>query len=107
VADKPVSLLGGRPAPVEKVVGTVLQAGSRSGFPVLVEHRIEMIPAVGGLDVDEVGAVLAQLLPIDVALPAGDVDAMNRKVLGRVPAEVDGLGIAETLAVTLLLAARR
>src|SRR5690606_31461380 len=107
VADEPVSLLGGRPAPIEKVIGAVLQARSRCSFPVLVEHRIEMIPAVGGFDVDEVGAVLAQLLPIDVALPARDVDAMNGKVLGRVPAEVDWLGVAETLAVNLLLAARR
>ena len=95
VADEPVGLLARRAAPVEEVIGAALQPGPVGIAPVLAEHRVEMVAAIGRLDVDEVRALPAQLLPVDVALPARDVDAVHGELLGRGLAEIDRLGVAE------------
>ena len=63
--------------------------------PVLAEHRIEVVAAVGRLDVDEVGALRAQLHPVDVTLPARDIDTVHGQMLGRALAEVDRLGVTK------------
>ena len=57
-----------------------------------------MVAAVGRLDVGEVGALAAQLFPIDIALQARDIDAVNGQMPGRGLAEVDRLGIAKAIA---------
>lgn len=101
VADEPVGLFTGCPAPVEEVIGAVFQAGFLGAAPIFLEHRIKVIAAVGRLDVDEVRALPPQRLPIDLALPARHVDAVHGKLSRRGGAEVDRLGIAEAVAVNL------
>ena len=58
-----------------------------------------MVAAVGRLDVDEVGALALQRLPVDVALPARHVDAVHGIILRRGFSEIDRLGVAETVPV--------
>src|SRR5690606_22102200 len=82
VADKPVRLLARHPTPVEEVIGAAAQSRLLRLAPVLVEHRVEMVSAVGGLDVGEIGALGTQLVPIDITLPARNIDAMYRQMLG-------------------------
>jgi hypothetical protein len=81
------------------MISTAPQAGCLGAAPVLLEHRVEMIAAIGRLDVSEVGALAAQLLPIDVTLPTGNIDAVHSMVFRRRLAEIDRLGIAEAAAV--------
>lgn len=105
VADEPVRLLAGRAAPVEEVVGAAFQPGLVGPTPVLLEHGIEMIAAVGRLDIGEVGALRAQLGPVDVALPARNIDTVNGELARRPGTEIDRMSIAEAVAVDARAAA--
>jgi hypothetical protein len=60
------------------MVGAARDAGTLGGIPVLEEIRVEMIAAFGRLDEGEADARLARRLPVDVALPIGDVDTLDR-----------------------------
>jgi hypothetical protein len=60
-----------------------------------------MISAVRRLDVGEVRSVRAQARPVDISLPAGDVDAVNRQVPRRLLAKIDRLGVAEPAGMDL------
>ena len=77
VEDEPERLLVRRPAPIDHVIGAARDAGALGAFPVLLEFRVEIVAAFGCLDEGEPGAGGAHPCPIDVALPVGDVDALD------------------------------
>jgi len=58
-----------------------------------------MVAAVGRLDIGEVGPLRAKLRPVDIALPARDVDAVHGELLRRMGPEIDRLGIAELAGI--------
>jgi hypothetical protein len=72
----------GRPAPIHKVVGTSGHAGLGGTVPVLDEARIEVVAAFRRLDEGELRAGRPYRRPIDLALPARHVDAVDRERMG-------------------------
>ena len=99
VADEPLGLVAGGAAPVEEMIGAARHAGAAGLDPVAPEGVVDMVDALGRLDPGEIGALAAQRIPVDAALPARHVDAVNGKVLRLDAAEADRLGLAEILFV--------
>src|SRR5690606_23364797 len=99
IADEPIGLLACYTAPIEEVIGTTLDACRLRFAPVLAEHGVEMISAVGCLDIGEVCALRAQFHPINIALPARYVHAMHCQLARRRAPEIDGFRIAKAMAV--------
>src|SRR5262245_19610031 len=60
------------------MVRAARDAGALRRIPVLQKFRIEMIAAFGGFDESETYAGFAHGIPVDVALPVGYVDALDR-----------------------------
>ena len=75
-------LLDRRPAPVDEMIGAVRNAGGLGAGPVGLEMLIEAIAALGRLDPGEFDAAIGDRVPVDVALELGDIDAVDRVVLG-------------------------
>src|SRR6185437_13471735 len=71
-------------------------AGALGRIPVLEEFWIEMIAAFGGLDEGEADTRLARGVPVDIALPRGHVDALDRHGVSGSDA-VMRLGVAQDL----------
>ena len=64
------------------MVGAARNAGAFGAVPVLGKFRIEIVAAFGRLDKGELSAGGADLVPVDVALPVGNVDALHRHGMG-------------------------
>ena len=77
VLDEPMRLLMRWPAPIDEVVGACRDACGPGAIPVLDEARVDMIAAFGRLDEREPCACRPHGAPVDVALPARDVDAVD------------------------------
>ena len=93
VEDEPQRLLMRGAAPEDHVIGASGDAGALGRLPVLGEFRVEIIAAFGRLDEGELRTCGADLVPIDVALPVGHVDALHRHGVGaRHPVMRIGIG---------------
>jgi hypothetical protein len=78
VQHEPQRLLMRRPAPIDEMIGAARDAGPLGGVPIVEELGIEMVAALGRLDEGELHAGVTGFLPIDVTLPVGHVDALDR-----------------------------
>src|SRR4051812_25207254 len=64
------------------MVGAAGDAAQLRRVPVVEKFRVEAVGPFSRLDVSEKDPRLANLLPVDVALPIGDVDALDRHRMG-------------------------
>src|SRR5690606_37054606 len=101
VTDEPVGLLARYATPVEEMVCAAFYACGFRLAPVFAEHRVEMVTAIGCLDIGEVCALGAQFHPVDIALPARYVHAMYGQLAWRRTPKIDRFCIAETVAIDL------
>ena len=97
---EPAHLLDRRPAPVDEMIGAVRNAGSLCAGPVGLKTLIEAIPALGRLDPGEFDAAIGDRVPIDVPLELGDIDAVDRVVLGVGVTQADGIQGADGAPAT-------
>ena len=65
-------------AEIVEMIGGVRDTHSAGALPVLIEARIDAILALGRLDEREGDAGTLNCLPVDIALPLRDVDAVDR-----------------------------
>ena len=81
ILDEPGDLFFDRAAEIIEVVGTARHTGLLGRIPVGHEHRVDEITALGRLDEGKFDTVPFDLMPVDLRLPAGHVDAVDREVL--------------------------
>src|SRR5215204_199016 len=74
-------LLVARAAPVDEVVGAAHDAGATRAFPVLGEAGVDVVAAFRRLDEGEVGSGGTDRCPVDLALIARYVDAVDGQAL--------------------------
>src|SRR6185436_19117726 len=89
--------------PIDEMISPSGDAGALGRIPVLEEFWIEMIAAFGGLDEGEADTCLARGVPVDVALPIGHVDALDRHGVGGSDALMR-LGVAQRPGERVMIA---
>src|SRR5699024_8796925 len=75
-------------AEIVVVIGTARDPGGCRFTPVTVEIRIKMIAAFGRFHIDEADARTTDPAPVDITLPAGDIDTMHLISIRMRPAPV-------------------
>src|SRR5690606_38308298 len=79
-----------------EMVGRMRNARRAGAAPVLLIAAVVVVAALGRLDKGEGYSGLAHLVPVDLALPFGDVDAVDGILVGMVLAEINRLVVAVT-----------
>jgi hypothetical protein len=64
------------------MIGASRDAGPLRRAPIVEKLRVDAVTAFGRLDVGELNAGIGDLSPVDVALPIGDVDALDGHHMG-------------------------
>ena len=70
------------------MIGAAGDAGLLRRVPIVEKFRVEAVTPFGRLDVSEMDSRIADFLPVDVALPLGDVDALDWHRVGRGDADM-------------------
>src|SRR5215216_4390358 len=65
------------------MIGAAGDAGLLRSAPIVEKFRVDAVTPFCRLDVSEPNSRVADFLPVDVALPIGDVDALDWHHVGR------------------------
>src|SRR5215213_800154 len=65
------------------MIGAAGDAGLLRRAPIVDKFRVEAVTPFGRLDVSEMNPRIADFLPVDLALPIGNIDSLDRHCVGR------------------------
>ena len=91
IGREPGHLLMGRPAPIDEMIRAARNPRLARLLPVLAEFGVEVIAPVGRLDIGEARSGPRHGAPVDIALVAGDVDAVDGQRMGPPHAGMGGV----------------
>jgi len=94
IGDEPGRLFARRAAEIIEMIGRMGDAGGARAAPVVPIAVVSVVAALGGLHEGEGDAGLADLVPVNVALPFGNVDAVDRIAVRVVLAKLHRLAVA-------------